>query len=39
LGQIRNVYKILIGKTEEKIPPGRLCNRLEKNIKMELQDI
>jgi hypothetical protein len=36
MGDTRNVYKILVGKPEEKRPPGRPERRWEDNIKMEL---
>jgi hypothetical protein len=37
MGEIRNAYKILVGKSERKIPPGR--PRWEDNIRMDLREI
>jgi hypothetical protein len=36
---MRNSYKILVGKPEEKMPLGRLRHRWEVNIKMDLKYI
>ena len=35
----RGVYKVLVGKPEEKIPLGRQRRRWEDNIKMDLQEV
>jgi hypothetical protein len=35
----RGVYRVLVGKTEGKIPPGRPRCRWEDNIKMDLQEV
>jgi hypothetical protein len=32
--EMRNVYKILVGKSEGKRPPGRLWRRREDNVTM-----
>jgi hypothetical protein len=37
IGEIRNVYKILVGKPERKGPLGRTKSRFEGNIKMDLR--
>jgi hypothetical protein len=37
--EIRNMYKILVGKPEENNPLGRTRYRLESNIKMDLKEI
>jgi hypothetical protein len=37
--QIRNVYKILVGKLKRKRPLGRPRCRWEGNIKMDLKEI
>jgi len=37
MGQRRDVYKVLVGKPEGKIPLGWLRPRWEDNIKMDLQ--
>jgi hypothetical protein len=39
VGEMRNAYKILVGKAEEKISLGRQRSRREDNIKMELRKI
>jgi hypothetical protein len=36
---VYRVYRVLVGKPEEKRPLGRLRRRLEDNIKMDLQDV
>jgi hypothetical protein len=36
-GEMRNAYKILVGWPEDKRPPGRLRNRWEDDIKMDLR--
>jgi len=35
----RGVYRVLVGKPEEKRPIGRPCRRWEDNIKMDLQEV
>jgi hypothetical protein len=37
--EMRNVYKILVGKSERKIPLGRPRRRWEDNIRMDLREI
>jgi hypothetical protein len=39
LWEIRNAYKMLFGKPEEKRPLGRSRRRCEGNIKMDLGEI
>jgi hypothetical protein len=39
VGEVRNAYKILIGKTEEKRPFVRITRSLEDNIRMDLKEI
>jgi hypothetical protein len=39
MGEIRNVYKILVGKDEGRRPVGRHRHRWEANIKMDLREI
>jgi hypothetical protein len=39
MGEKRNAYMILLGKSEGKRPPGRPRHRLVDNIKMELREI
>jgi len=39
IGQGRGVYRVLVGKPEEKRPLGRPRRRWEDNIKMELQEV
>jgi hypothetical protein len=39
LGERRGVYRVLMGKHEEKRPLGRLRRRWEDNIKMDLQEV
>jgi hypothetical protein len=38
-GEKRNVYRILVGKPEGKIPLGRPRRRLVDSIKMDLREI
>ena len=38
MGERRGVYKVLVGKSEGKRPPGRSRCRWEENIKMDLQE-
>jgi hypothetical protein len=35
----RGMYRVLVGKPEEKKPQGRPRCRLEDNIKMDLQEV
>jgi hypothetical protein len=39
MGEKRNVYRLLVGKPEGKIPLGRLRRRWMDNIKMDLSEI
>jgi len=39
LGEIKGIYRVLVGKTEGKRPLGRLRRRCEDNIKMDLQEV
>ena len=39
MGKRRGVYRILVGKPEEKRPLGRPMHRWEDNIKMDLQEV
>jgi hypothetical protein len=39
MGEMRNAYKILVGKPEEKRPFGRPRRRCEDNIRMDLREI
>jgi hypothetical protein len=39
MGEKRNVYSLLVGKTEGKRPPGRPRCRWMDNIKMDLVEI
>jgi hypothetical protein len=39
MGEMRNVYKILVRKPEGKRPLGRLRRRWEDNIKVDLRKI
>ena len=36
---MRDVYRVLVGKREGKIPLGRPRRRWEDNIKMDLQEV
>jgi hypothetical protein len=38
MGNVRNVYKILVGKPEEKRPLGRPRHRWD-NIRMDLREV
>jgi hypothetical protein len=38
-GEERGVYRVLVGKPEEKRPLGRPWRRWEDNIKMDLQEV
>jgi hypothetical protein len=39
MGERRGVYRVLVGKPEEKRPLGRPRRRWEDNIKMDLQEV
>jgi hypothetical protein len=39
MGDRRDAYKVLVGRSEGKRPPGRPRHRQEDNIKMDLQEI
>jgi len=39
MGKKRGVYRILVGKPEEKRPLGRPRSRWKDNIKMDLQEV
>jgi hypothetical protein len=39
MGEERNVYKVLVGKTEGKRPLGRPRHRREDGIRMDLREI
>jgi hypothetical protein len=39
VGETRNAYKVLVGKTEGKRPLGGLRHKWEKNIRMDLRKI
>jgi len=39
MGERRSIYRVLVGKLEEKRPLGRLTRRWEDNIKMDLQEV
>jgi hypothetical protein len=39
MGEDRGVYRVLVGKPEEKRPLGRPRHRWEDNIKMDLQEV
>ena len=39
MGERRDVYRVLVGKTEVKRPLGRPMHRWENNIKMDLQEV
>ena len=39
MGEKSSVYRILVGKPEEKRPLGRPRRRLEENITMDLQEV
>ena len=39
MGERRGLYRVLVGKPEEKRPLGRPRNRWEDNIKMDLQEV
>jgi len=39
MGEVRGVYRVLVGKPEGKRPLGRPRRRWEDNIKMNLQEV
>jgi hypothetical protein len=39
MGEIRNAYKILVGKPERKRPLGRPIHRWDNNMRMYLREI
>jgi hypothetical protein len=39
MGEERNIYRVLVGKSEGKRPLGRPRHRWEDNIKMNLQEV
>jgi hypothetical protein len=39
MGEMRGVYRVLVGNPEGKRPLGRSRHRWEDNIKMDLQDV
>jgi hypothetical protein len=39
MGEERGVHRVLVGKTDGKMPLGRLRHRWEDNIKMNLQAV
>jgi hypothetical protein len=39
MGEMRNAYRILVGKPEGKRPPGRPKRKCVDDIKMDLRDI
>jgi hypothetical protein len=39
MGKMRNIYNILVGKTEGKRPLGRSRRKWENNIKMDLREL
>jgi hypothetical protein len=39
MGEMRNTYKIVIGKQEGKIPVGRPGRRWKDNIRMDLREV
>jgi hypothetical protein len=39
MGKERDVYRVLVGKTEGKRPLGRPRRRWEDNIRMDLQEV
>jgi len=39
MGESRGIYRVLVGKPEQKRPLGRLRRRREDNIKMDLQEL
>ena len=39
MGERRDVYRVLVGKSDGKRPLGRSRRRWEDNIKMDLQEV
>ena len=39
MGEVRGVYRVLVGKPEGKRPLGRPERRWDDNIKMDLQEV
>jgi len=39
IGEMRGVYRVLVGKPEGKRPLGRPRRRWEDNIKMDIQEV
>jgi hypothetical protein len=39
MGEMRNVYNILVGKSEGKLSFGRSRNRWKDNIRMDIREI
>jgi hypothetical protein len=39
VGERRGVYRVLVGKPEGKIPPGKHRRKWEDNIKLDLQEV
>jgi hypothetical protein len=39
VGEERDVYRVLVGKPEEKTPLGRVRRRWEDNIRTDLQEV
>ena len=39
MGQSRNAFRVLVGKSERKRPLGRLQRRWEDNITMDLREV
>jgi hypothetical protein len=39
MGEVRGVYRVLVGRSEGKRPLGRPRRRWEDNIKMDLREI
>jgi hypothetical protein len=37
--EMRGGHRVLVGKPEERRPPGRLRRRWEENIKMDLREV
>jgi hypothetical protein len=39
MGKRRDVYRVLVGKPEERRPPGRPRRRCKDNLKRDLQEL
>jgi len=39
MGEMRGIYRVLVGKPEGKTPLGRSRRRCEDNIKMDFQEV